>query len=220
MFWQENINEEAFTIPENIIDISFQISSKILPIDHSELLKNSLCDTLDCSLGGLAIFGIGVADGNGWEQDKNGYFYPSNRTKLTIRLKKELKESVMLLLGKTLEMGNYQVKITKFKAEKKLSKSSIIFSKMIVSSEKTEDKFLQKCFDEIKGLGIIPKKMMAGLERQITIDSKKITTRSLMIADLSKQDSVTIQENGLGEFQLFGCGIFSPQKGIESVDAV
>jgi hypothetical protein len=32
--------------------------------------------------------------------------------------------------------------------------------------------------------------------------------------------SVTLQEQGIGEHRLLGCGLFLPQKGIESVDEV
>jgi CRISPR-associated protein Cas6 len=219
MFWQENIKEEKFTIPENIVDVSFQISSRILPIDHISLLKNALCEYLDCTQKNLAFFDISVADGNGWEQDKNGFFYPSARSKLTIRLRKE-NIAHLDLEGKTLNLGEYTITIKKYKGEKKLSDSSIIFSKMLVSPFDHEDDFLQDCFNKLQALNITPTKMMAGLSRTITIEGVKTPTRSLMIADLSKEHSVTIQESGLGAHQLFGCGVFVPQKGIDSVDAV
>ncbi|MBT4668468.1 MAG: hypothetical protein HOC17_04305, partial [Candidatus Ruthia sp.] len=47
-----------------------------------------------------------------------------------------------------------------------------------------------------------------------------IHTRSLMVADLRKAESVKLQEQGIGKHRLLGCGLFVPQKGIESVDAV
>lgn len=219
MFWQENIKEEKFTIPEKVVDISFQINSKVLPIDHISLLKNALCEHIDCSQDNLAFFDISVADGNGWEQDKNGFFYPSARSKLTIRMRKEYIETIDLV-GKTLNLDEYEINIKKFKAEKKLSDSSIVFSKMLVDDFDSEDKFLQDSFHKLQAIDITPTKMMAGLRREITIDGKKIKTRSLMIADLSKSNSVKLQENGLGNYQLFGCGVFVPQKGIDSVDAV
>jgi hypothetical protein len=61
---------------------------------------------------------------------------------------------------------------------------------------------------------------MPGLSREITTPSGVINTRSLMLADLRKSESVKIQEFGIGNHQLLGCGIFVPQKGIEQVEAV
>jgi hypothetical protein len=62
--------------------------------------------------------------------------------------------------------------------------------------------------------------MMAGLERNIKTPEGNIHTRSLMIADLRKSESVTLQEKGIGDYRLLGCGLFVPQKDIVSVNAV
>ena len=43
-------------------------------------------------------------------------------------------------------------------------------------------------------------------------------TRSLMIADLSKKESLRLQEEGVGERRLYGCGIFLPHKSIDAVN--
>ena len=39
-----------------------------------------------------------------------------------------------------------------------------------------------------------------------------------MIADLDSDPSVKIQQYGLGEGKLLGCGIFLPHKGIKSLN--
>jgi hypothetical protein len=41
-----------------------------------------------------------------------------------------------------------------------------------------------------------------------------------MVADLRKAESVKLQEQGIGNHRLLGCGLFVPQKSIDSVDAV
>jgi hypothetical protein len=48
--------------------------------------------------------------------------------------------------------------------------------------------------------------MMAGLKRSISTPNGTIHTRSLMVADLRKVESVTLQEQGIGEHRLLGCG--------------
>ena len=97
----------------------------------------------------------------------------------------------------------------------------IVFAKYVACNENaSEDDFLQNSFQEIQALGIHPKKMMAGLERKIQTPDGIIHTRSLMIADLRKSESVKLQEQGIGDYRLLGCGLFVPQKGIDSVDAV
>jgi len=38
-----------------------------------------------------------------------------------------------------------------------------------------------------------------------------------MIADLSKKESIRLQEEGVGDQRLYGCGIFLPHKSIDAV---
>ena len=52
----------------------------------------------------------------------------------------------------------------------------------------------------------------------INLEGKNNYTRSLMLAGLSKQDSITLQDVGIGRGRVFGCGIFLPYKSIDAVD--
>ena len=223
MFWQEDIKEEHFTLPDDVQDAVFNIHAKILPIDHAYALSQALLQELpwleDVNAG---VHDISVADGNGWEQDReSGYYYPSKRSKLSIRIPKDRLDDIQTLVGKTLDLGDYQIKVVKFLKPKLMSDMQIVFAKNVACQEgASEDEFLQTSFNQLQALGIQPKKMMAGLERKITTPSQTIHTRSLMVADLRKTESVTLQEKGIGDYRLLGCGLFVPQKGIDSVDAV
>ena len=223
MFWQEDIKEEHFTLPDDVQDAVFNIHAKILPIDHAYALSQALLQELpwleDVNAG---VHDISVADGNGWEQDhESGYYYPSKRSKLSIRIPKDRLDDIQTLVGKTLDLGDYQIKVVKFLKPKLMSDMQIVFAKNVACQEgASEDAFLQTSFNQLQALGIQPKKMMAGLERKITTPSQTIHTRSLMVADLRKTESVTLQEKGIGDYRLLGCGLFVPQKGIDSVDAV
>ena len=44
-----------------------------------------------------------------------------------------------------------------------------------------------------------------------------VMTRSLMLAELQPEESIRLQEDGLGPLRHMGCGIFIPHKGIEAV---
>uniref|UniRef100_UPI0034DEF75F type I-MYXAN CRISPR-associated protein Cas6/Cmx6 n=1 Tax=Candidatus Thiodubiliella endoseptemdiera TaxID=2738886 RepID=UPI0034DEF75F len=222
MFWQEDIKEEHFTLPETIQDAVFSIRAKVLPMDHAYLLSQGLLKHLPwLAEVNAGIFDISVADGNGWEQDESGLYYPSKRSKLNIRVPQEKLEIVRKLAGKTLDLGDYSVNIIKALDSKLMSNMQIVFAKHVACDKSaSEEEFLQVAFTQLQALGIQPKKMMAGLQRSITTPDGTIHTRSLMVADMRKVESVTLQEQGIGEHRLLGCGLFLPQKGIESVDAV
>ena len=223
MFWQEDIKEEHFTLPETIQDAVFNIHAKILPIDHAYLLSQALLKHLPwLEEVNAGVFDISVADGNGWEQDhESGFYYPSKRSKLSIRIPQEKLNDAEILVGKTLNLGEYQIDIVRALKSKLMSDMQIVFAKHIVCDKNaSEETFLQTSFAQLQALGIQPKKMMAGLKRKISTPDGIIHTRSLMVADLRKSESVKLQEVGIGEHRLLGCGLFLPQKGIESVNAV
>jgi len=45
-------------------------------------------------------------------------------------------------------------------------------------------------------------------------------TRSLMLADLTVEEAVKLQQQGLGADRKLGCGLFIPHKGINPVKQV
>ncbi len=220
MFWQEDSKKEYFTLPEAIQDTVFNVFAKILPIDHSFLLAQALLKHLPwLDEVNAGIFNISVADGNGWAQNhKSGFYYPSKRSKLTIRAPKDKLGETQQLLGKTLDLGQYQIEIIKSLKPKLLSDMPVLFAKNIAYNKvMSEEDFLQVTFEQLKMLGISVKKMMAGLENNIKTDTHIIHTRSLMVADLNKDESVLLQEKGLGDYRLLGCGLFIPHKDITSI---
>ncbi len=223
MFWQEDIKEERFTLPNTIQDAVFNIHTNVLPIDHAYLLSKALLKHLPwLKKVNAGVFDISVADGNGWEQDhESSLYYPSKRSKLSIRIPKERLDDVTVLIGKTLVLGKYQINIIKALKSKMMSDMQIVFAKHIACDENTsEEDFLQTSFMQLQTLGIQPKKMMVGLKRKISTLNSVIHTRSLMVADLRKSESVRLQELGIGDYRLLGCGLFLPQKGIESINTV
>ncbi|BBB23817.1 CRISPR-associated protein Cas6 [Isorropodon fossajaponicum endosymbiont JTNG4] len=220
MFWQEDAKKEYFTLPETTQDAVFNIFVKILPIDHSFLLAQALLKHLPwLDKASAGIFNISVADGNGWAQNhENGFYYPSKRSKLIIRVPKDRLDETHQLLDKTLDLGKYQIKIIKSLKPKLLSDMPVLFAKNVACNvAMSEENFLQVTFEQLKTLGISVKKMMAGLENNIKTDTRIIHTRSLMVADLKKDESVLLQEKGLGNYRLLGCGLFIPHKDITSI---
>ncbi len=68
--------------------------------------------------------------------------------------------------------------------------------------------FLNKIQNELSDLNINIRKALCGRSMVINFGEKTLYTRSLMIADLSKEESLKLQEEGVGDKKLYGCGIF------------
>jgi hypothetical protein len=62
--------------------------------------------------------------------------------------------------------------------------------------------------------------MLCGIEHLIHTPSRPVRTRSLMLADLTVEESVRLQQSGLGPLRQLGCGLFLPHKGISELHQV
>lgn len=226
MYWSENKDKKAeFVIPSNIIDVVFNVKGKTIPLDNAHVLSTAVEELLpwvteDSRIGIHQV--CGAESGNGWlrpENTDNELLHLSKRQKLTIRIPSQRLDDVKVLIGKQLALGDYKLEVGQ-STVRKLSDMNIVFARHVVVSEQTqtEDAFMQECVKQIAGLGIEVQKMMCGRERYIQLPNKKLITRGLMIADLEKADSVKLQENGIGIGRILGCGLFLPQKGIETAN--
>lgn len=225
MYWNEDRSTEEFKVTDDIIDLSFNIKCKCLPLEHMQALYESLCGVLpwlkDDKLVGIHPIN-GAESGNGWERsdDPEQLIYLSRRQKLTIRLPKEHLASAENLVGQTIKVAGHDLEMGKTSV-KMLSDMSTTFCRSImIDGRMEEDDFLRWAFDELKKLDIGVNKMMAGKERVVRLpNNNERITRSLMIAEMKKDESVRIQQHGLGEGRKLGCGIFFPQKDIKAVNS-
>ncbi len=223
MYWQDDHADRPFEVPEDILDVLFTIECKRLPVDHAHALSKAL--------GGLvpwlhtepaaAVHCIHVAGSqNGWERPEHGgdqYLIPSRRTKLIIRVPKERVAGLeSMLSGTTLDLAGCSLTIGSAKT-RTLSKESTLFARQVVSRPgDDEDAFLAWAVTELHTLGVAVRKAICGKELLVETPEGPLRTRSLMLADLSPEEAVRLQQVGLGPRRDLGCGIFIPHKGVDS----
>ncbi len=225
MYWQEAKENEQYIVPDDIVDVVFSIQCRTLPVDHSYLLSQAISAALpwfvDEEHAGLHTIHV-AESGNGWMRPDrpDDLLYLSRRTKLMLRLPKQRIEDAGKLAGQTLDVGGNLMQVEKASV-KPLSTLTTLFSRYIVSSNGMDEAaFLQAAVTELKNMGIRSKKMLCGIERVIVTPDRAIHTRSLMLADLSVEESVKLQQQGLGTDRKLGCGLFIPHKDIREVRPV
>ncbi len=221
-FWEEDESEQTITIPDDVVDLSFRIQCKALPVDHGWALSQTVLQQIPwLSEEPLAaLHQILVAEsGNGWLSPDNGnaLLYPSRRTRLTLRLPKQrVDESITALDGTTLEMEPAPITLSKPEIQK-LSKLTTLYTRFaIFATGESEEQFLDRIRQELAAREIYPRKMVCGRKNLINVGSKTITTHSLMMADLTPKEALQLQQKGLSEGKDFGCGLFLPHKTVEN----
>ncbi len=223
MFWQEEKQErETFRVPEDVVDVSFKVDCRSLPIDHALALSQALLDALPwlANESQAAIHTIHVAEsGNGWirPDEQDDILYLSRRTRMTLRLPRHRVEDALQLIGRTLDIGGNALTVGEHSI-RKLAALGTVFARYVIAGD-TDDEtaFLQAAYRELLALDIKPRKMMPGKTRIIRTAEGPRATRSLMLAELQLDESIRLQERGIGPGRKIGCGIFLPHKGIEAV---
>lgn len=222
MFWQEEKHDENYVVPDNVVDLVFQIDCRTLPVDHAWALSQAVRAALPWleEEPGAGVHPIHVAEsGNGWiRPEKAGdLLHLSRRTKLALRMPRVRVDEAQKLVGCKLDIAGHALTVGK-SSLRPLSAITTIFSRYVVSADGLDETgFLQAALSELKTFGVQPKKMLCGIEKVIVTPERPVHTRSLMLASLTQQESVLLQQHGLGTQRLLGCGLFIPHKDIKEV---
>ncbi len=219
MFWQEEEDQEHYRVPERVQELSFSIRCKSLPVDHSAQLASALLAALPWldQVEGAGVHQIHVAEsGNGWErpQEATDRLYLSRRTKLTLRLPSDLlTRAADELTGQCFEVAGEPLEVREAAAPRLLSLSATLYARHVVSApQQDEEAFIAWAVAQLRGAGLRFTKVLCGKEHRLGEGASRLLTRSLLISGLSHDDSVRLQELGLGPERLRGCGLFIPHK--------
>lgn len=224
MFWQEEKEEiPAFAVPDDIVDLSFAVGCKSLPMDHAYALSGALQQALpwladEASVGLHLIHG--AESGNGWyrPQDTEGaIIYLSRRTRMSLRLPKERIDAAAALRGAVLDVAGYPLEIGASTVKKLCTLPTLFARHVIADAGLSEQAFLEQVAAELRDLDIRVSKLLCGRSHDLHGPDGITHTRSVMIADLDPEESVRLQQEGIGPGRKIGCGLFIPHKGIKPV---
>ena len=136
---------------------------------------------------------------------------------MRLRLPRHRLDDARELIGKTLDIAGHPLEIGKSEVFL-LSSLSTQFARYIVTSEDVDEtQFLEEAAKDLKSIGVSTRKLLGGITHALDFPDGMVFTRSLMVADLEPEQSVRLQQAGLGEGRTIGCGIFLPHKGIKAV---
>ncbi len=216
VLWQEEIDEEQYVVPDSVVDLIFKIKCPTLPVDHAWSLSEALHQALpwfaDEPRSGLHLI-HGAESGNGWERPNNAdeKLYLSRRTPLILRLPRERVEEAATLTGMQLDIAGNILEVGESHT-RLLSMTNTLYCRHVISAELDEDAFLQQAADTLHSMSLGFKKMLCGKGSEFSSPEGRLMTRSLILAGLSFDDAVTLQEWGIGPLRSRGFGLFVPHK--------
>ncbi|GBE10416.1 MAG TPA: type I-MYXAN CRISPR-associated protein Cas6/Cmx6 [Gammaproteobacteria bacterium] len=224
MYWDEDDKQaQDYVVPDDIVDLAFAVSCRCLPPDHAHALSSALCEALPWLTHepGAGVHLIhGAESGNGWyrpEDPERDVLYLSRRTRMTLRLPKARVADARALGGSELDVAGYALRIGEATV-RPLSTLPTLFARYVVAdTAQGEEDFLEDSAARLRETGIPVRKLLCGRSHSLRTPEGAIFTRSLMVADLDAEQSVRLQQCGLGRRRMMGCGLFIPHKGIAPV---
>lgn len=224
MYWQEKTQTPNQSLDDQIVDYCFNVTCKTLPIDHAWALSQALKAKAPWLISAkkAAMHVIHVAESsNGWQRpndQQNAVLHLSQRTRLRLRLHRDDLQKAQSLTNETLDIQGHSLTLNTPKIIQLVPQTTIFARYVLTQKNTSEDDFLNSVAPQIQALGVHINKMMGGKKHTFYTPSKQIFTRSLMISELQPDESITLQQNGIGDFPLLGMGIFLPHKGIAAVN--
>ena len=220
--WQEDTKEsKKQQVSEAVVDLGFRVNCSCLPLDHNWMLQQMLHSALPWlhEEPQLAVHDIhGAESGNGWIRPSKGdtLLYLSQRTSLYIRTPiqrvtdvQKLENSEHVIAGEKLILGRVKTRT--------LTAHPTLLVRYCPSLSDNEEILLDKLAAWLKKKDIHAPRILCGKQHQIYTPKTQLKTYSILVDGLQTDASLWLQEHGIGDRQLMGCGIFIPHKGIDAV---
>ena len=219
--WQETDQKKSIADDSDMAELSFSVNCRELPYDHAYELSSEILNLIpqikNDKRNSIQTL-HGPMSGNGWVRPDSENIPLSKRAKLMMRINKNQIDDIKDIEGKEIKLFGNSLKIGISKVKNFLIVKDL-FCRFVISDNKiSEDDFLEKIQMELRNFNVNIKKALCGKSMTINFAKKTVYTRSLMIADISKEESLTLQEECVGEKKLYGCGIFLPHKSIDAVN--
>ena len=203
--WPENASTQ-------VADFVFELGAGMVAHEHADALAGALCRALpwlaDEPLAGiLPLSGLSRGDG--------GHFV-GRRSRLVLRLPLSRAASADALSGTTLDVAGCALAVGTSTRRPLQPVTDVVYSHFVSFDTEDEISFLDQCRTALAGRGI-QAHPVTGKARHLHSAAGFVHGFALMLHGLSPADSVGIQEQGLGEHRLHGCGMFVPHKTIHAV---
>lgn len=189
------------------VDLAFHLNGSTVPVDHGYALYGALSRVLPEMHEAKAV-GVhpirGIYNGNGELQ-------LSDFSRLVLRLPDEEIRSYLKLAGKRLEMDEHPISVGVPEIHILLPVVSLRARLVTIKGFLNEDEFLEAAKRQLQNLNIGCETVL-GQRGTFRVKDKQVVGFEVVVAGLTAEDSVKLQEHGLGGRRKMGCGVFVASK--------
>ncbi len=199
-----------------VVDLFFHIQGKEVPVDHGYTLYSAISRILES---GEETKWLHNADNVGLLPIRGHYagqgkLMLDQHARFGLRLPANLIPKFLRLAGKRLDVNGEALRVG-VSTTSALIPAPVLYAHIVTTKNgEDENRFdaeIQRQLDTLNIKG----KPTRGPRRIVTIKDKKVVGYSVLVSELTAEESIRLQEHGLGGRRKMGCGVFVVRKDTE-----
>lgn len=196
---------------DEVADAVFPLEGQVLPRDHAQALQQALCAQWPW-LGTDSLAGIHPVKVVHGSEDQA---LLSRRARLLLRVGTRRVDDLMALAGFDLDVAGHRLRLG-VPHRRALQPHATLYAYKVAADSADEMRFMAAVQRELGQLAI-GGEPVCGKRQRMLVSGRVLDTFSLMLHELSPEQSLRLQQRGLGPHRLLGCGIFVPHKSAAAV---
>lgn len=184
------------------VDLAFRLTGSKVPVDHGYALYSAISRLLP-EIHGAKNVGVHPIRGT---YSGNGELMLRDSSRLVIRLESERIGEFLKLAGKRLNVDSHNLRVG-VPEVRILRPRAALYSRLVTIKGFMEPAtFLEAVKRQLEKIGV-KAEIQAGERRTLRVRDKQVVGFEVAL-ELDAEDSLRLQENGLGGRRHMGCGIF------------
>lgn len=187
------------------VDLSFRLTGPVVPVDHGYALYSAVSrlvpeihDTKEIGIHPIRGFYSG-----------NGELRLTEWSRLTLRLPDDCIRIYLKLAGKALDVDGHRLRVG-VPETWLLRPAAALYTRLVTIKGFMEpEPFLEAAQRQLQTMGVTAE-LRLGARRTFRIKDKQVVGFEMLATGLAAEDSVKLQEIGLGGRRHMGCGVFVP----------
>ena len=194
---------------KHVVDLFFHVQGKEVPVDHGYTLYSAISRILESGEENKWLHNadnVGLLPIRGHYAGQ-GKLMLDQHARFGLRLPVNLIPKVLRLAGKRLDVNGEALRVG-VSTTSALIPAPLLYAHIVTTKNgEDETRFDAEIQRQLDALGI-KGKPARGPRRIVTIKDKKVVGYSLLVSELTAEESICLQEQGLGGRRKMGCGVF------------
>ena len=193
------------------VDLAFRLNGNTVPVDHGYALYAALSrlvpEVHDAKeVGVQPIRGVYGGDGT---------LHLAAFSRLILRLPDDQIRPYLKLAGKKLEVDGHPLRVGVPEVRALRPAASLRARLVTIKGFMEEGPFLEAAKRQLQSLGVAGE-VLLGERRTFRVKEKQVVGFEVAVTGLTAEESLTLQEQGLGGRRRMGCGVFVPTEALST----